>query len=392
MEGSEDYLPLWLELRLGDQSWLFEFRAGDERAVIVGSHVMADVRVAHEGVAATHFHFEREADAIVVVPGYRAALLLNEAAISDPAAIAKQACLDFRGIRLEADVHDVPPLHLLLQARHGQERTRHSRDYFERLPGEADPTVADLRVVSRANPTDEDELDLRTTTALRAVAPVDGFGPFGTVIMQLPPHDEVTPVSARLPELLPATAPDSTERLRLEPWTTTPPESFDTSPTPVDLPRPRGTSTPGCRLSVSPSLAPTAKPAASTHTPSLLDHLGTAASKHPLRLAATALPICLLITLALVGAARLVRETHSPSMRTATSFAALRPSTPSSPPPASTEAAPTVETRPMSRASTSATVATLPSAAATVQAPAVIRRARPAGRALREPKRVFLAE
>lgn len=396
MQGSANYLPLWLELRVGDQSWLFEFRAGDQRAVVVGSHLTSDVRVTREGVAATHFHFEREADAIVVVPGYRAALLLHEAPISEPAVIAMQGYLDFCGVRLEAEVHDVPPLHLLPQTRHGTDRTRHAADYCEALPGEADPTVTDLRALSRAESThvpngarralpDEDEFDMRTTTAFRASPPIDGFGPFGTVVMQLPPNDDVPPVSARVSERLPAPSPASTQRLRLEPWTTMSPEPQDTSPTPVDLPP--------HRVSTSPSLAPTASRIALIRKPSLLEQLGTAASKHPLGLAAAAVPICLMIALAIMGAARLVREGRSSSGRADVSLAAMPPMASLAPTSAPTEAASAVATVSSPTPSASATDATLPSAASPIRAPARDRRSRPgAGRAQRESKHVFLGE
>ena len=55
--------PLWLQIRHKDLTWLFELKAGEERAVVVGSQHRADVCIARPGVASMHFHFEREGDA-----------------------------------------------------------------------------------------------------------------------------------------------------------------------------------------------------------------------------------------------------------------------------------------------------------------------------------------
>lgn len=335
MHAIEDYLPLWLELRVDESSWLFEFPAGEQRAVVVGSHATSDVQVTRDGVASTHLHFEREADRIVVVPGYRAALIVDHVPAPEPVALAKRARVEFCGAVLVAIVHDVPPLHMLLDARHGTDRMMRHPDYFEALPGDLDTTALAIAAVvvpetTDAKPTSEaaeDELDTMTTSAWRAVEALVPLGPHGTVIMKCPdaPAVPVDPPDVRKPASLPPIAP--TERMRLEPWTAAAPAP-ESSPTRVEVPRPRGgagrvapakSSSPPpfakpAEAAATASLAPTERAVVHTkNEASALAQLGIAASRHPLRIAVAALPVCAVLALALVGAARLAGRSPTAS-------------------------------------------------------------------------------
>jgi hypothetical protein len=304
-DATEAYLPIWLELELDEKSRLFELRAREERAVVVGSHPSCDVRVARAGVASTHFHFEREGDAVVVVPGYRAALIVDNAPAAGPVTLTKSARVEFCGAVLEVTVHDVPPLHMLLDARHGTDRAPQGPDYFARLPDDTDPTVQALvavapaqAVADRASGLPEEELDLMTTTAWRAVPRVQALGPQGTFIMKRPAEvsvaSEAPVVTASAP--LPPIAP--TERIRLEPWTAAPADSAGLAP-PADA-------------LATPSLAPVEHPVVPVKRRlSALEQLGVMASRQPLRVVATALPICAVVALAFVGAARLAGRPHA---------------------------------------------------------------------------------
>lgn len=332
MDGTEDYLPLWLELHLDDEAWLFELRAGEERAVVVGSHPTADVHVARHGVASTHFHFERERGGIVVVPGYRAALIVDHVPAPEPAAIATKARIEFCGALLAATVHDVPPLHMLLQARHGTDRMMRAPDYLERLPEDTDPTVVAVaaiapavRATAGALQESDDDLDLLTTTAWRASAPPTSLGPQGTLIM-LRPEDNEAPLTAAEPSRPPSLPPIAPpERIRLDTWSNLAAASTEPSPTRIEVPHPHGARTrpatanavrpaplaPHVARTATPSLAPTGAtvPPAKKRAPAL-ERLGVAASRHPFRVAAAALPICAVFALAFVGAARLTGRAH----------------------------------------------------------------------------------
>lgn len=374
MHATEDYLPVWLELRVDESSWLFEFPAGEQRAVVVGSHATSDVQVTRDGVASAHFHFEREGDGIVVVPGYRAALIVDHVPAPEPLTLAKRGRVEFCGTVLVAIVHDVPPLHMLLDARNGTDRMMRHPDYFEALPGDWDTTALAIAAVvvpetTDAKPTSEaaeDELDTMTTSAWRAVQDLVPLGPQGTVIMKRPDAAAVPidPPDERKPASLPPIAP--TERMRLERWTAAA-ASPESSPTRVEVPRPQGrgghaapprsSSRPSfanpIEAAATPSLAPTERVVVPPKDrASALAQLGIAASRHPWRTAAAALPVCAVIALALVGAARLAGRPRTafasePALLVQARQAASKP-------------APTMSSEPRSRI---APVTTLPASA-----------------------------
>jgi hypothetical protein len=326
MDAFEDYLPLWLELHVDEQSWLFELRAGEERAVVVGSHPSADVRVAREGIASTHFHFEREAGGVVIVPGYRAALVVDRVPAPEPVTVTKGARVEFCGALLEATVHDVPPLEMLPQARDRTDRMMRRPGYFKRLPGDTEPTVVAVAAAvspsaaAAEEPGSDDEIDTMTTTAWRAVPPPSApVGPQGTLIIQRSQSNseagQTTPVPAKTPSL-PPIAPAA--RIRFDPWTPHDVASSQSSPTRVEVPHPRGSVPPPVSFA-GPGIPSTADESARSHSLAPTEHavatavkrasalaqLGLAATRHPIRVALVSLPVCVVLALAFVGAARL---------------------------------------------------------------------------------------
>ena len=232
--------PIWLEIRLDDTTWLFELKAGEERAVVVGSHPRADVRIGRPGVAAMHFHFEREDDAVLLIPGYQAALRVNSVKAPEPCRLDPRATIEFRGGSLEIVTHREVPSNV--EAMNSEDSAVHrpsSTEYLEGLPDETDPTgigvaavagsppplsLATLDVVRAAWVTEQipclasDDLlrdELPTGDHPRMSPPATALGPQGTLVM--------SPVQLRAEDIPMVAAPPSTARLRPHPpkeWTT----------------------------------------------------------------------------------------------------------------------------------------------------------------------------
>jgi hypothetical protein len=100
---------LWLEVRHGGRAHTFCCAPAEERAIVLGSLPHADIRVAGLAIAPVHFHFERDGDRLVVVPGYNAELRVNAMLARGPVALPGHAVLEFSGIRIEAFVHSRRP-------------------------------------------------------------------------------------------------------------------------------------------------------------------------------------------------------------------------------------------------------------------------------------------
>ena len=99
---------LWLELSLEGVSHTFELNADETRAIAVGSQMRSDLRIDHPDVAPVHFHIEREADAVWIVPAYGAGdVRVNAAHISGPKLIDGHAVIEFSNVRLDARVIDL---------------------------------------------------------------------------------------------------------------------------------------------------------------------------------------------------------------------------------------------------------------------------------------------
>ena len=104
---------LWLELRFESRLFAFEFQHDPvlERAVVVGSLLRADVQIPKPGVAPVHFHFEREADSVWLIPAYRTDIRVNAARVNGPCCLTESAIIEFAGLALDARVlHTAPVL------------------------------------------------------------------------------------------------------------------------------------------------------------------------------------------------------------------------------------------------------------------------------------------
>ncbi len=225
--------PLWLEIRLNDANWLFELKAGEERAVVVGSHPRADVCIERPGVASMHFHFEREGDAVLLIPGYQAALRINSVRAPGPCSLDARATVEFQGVSLEIVTHRERPSHVAARSPEGAAQDRpSSAEYLEGLPDETDPTgisvaavagpmsplsLDTLEVVRAAWVTEQiprvgsDELlrdALPAGDAPKMSPPVTALGPQGTVI--------ISPVQLSA-EDFPASADASLSTARMRP-------------------------------------------------------------------------------------------------------------------------------------------------------------------------------
>ena len=252
-----------------------------------------------------------------------------------------------------------------------------------------------------------------TTTAGRAAAPPAPLGPQGTLIMQRPLDDDLAPQAPepRKPQSLPPIAPP--ERIRLDPWSKPAAASPESSPTRVSVPHPHGagvrssscgTATPQLALPPSTSTAtPSLAPTGNTVPPpkkraSALEQLGMAALRHPLRVAALALPVCAVLALAIVGAARLAGRSPISGAASAPFMAKRAPA--SAAPLSNTVTSASVS----AQSSAIPQVPALPTAGSAASAPPLVilptastRAVRPparttAQRAPRPPNRVFLSE
>lgn len=253
---------LWLEVQLTDERWLFEFRADDEAAITVGSHPSAQVHIVSPGVAATHFHFEREQGDLVVVPGYRAGLRVNAMKAPGPTRLSEHATIEFCAISLQTNVHRTRPANFRGQV---SRRSATPAEYLRALPSETDATGVTLPATPPL-PT------FSTFDTMEAVAPrfkteglvslgaaplpnaVSALGPQGTVIMRaVRPAPELAPRAAPPVASLGAYDLSRTERIpavKIEPKSK--PVARDSTPTRAELPALRRSSAPP------PSPGPTA--------------------------------------------------------------------------------------------------------------------------------------
>lgn len=139
---------LWLILRLGQSNWLFDFAPGHERAVVVGRNARANVRIERRGVAPIHFHFEREGEAIRLIPGYADELWVNGSRVRGAQILESASRIEFSGLRLEAHFFAIDSdLLLPVSARVDIERARRGSRTALDIP---DPMSA-TRVAFRTN-------------------------------------------------------------------------------------------------------------------------------------------------------------------------------------------------------------------------------------------------
>ena len=146
--------PLWLELRAPGIDRIFLMQPADERAIVVGSLMRADIRLDRRDIAPVHFHFEREGSQIWLVPTYKADLRVNAARIVGPFRLEGQACIEFCGLVLDAIVHRENPLSGAFPIGaepQGLDRERARTSYIDELPDETAPTRAVLKRLDSAD-------------------------------------------------------------------------------------------------------------------------------------------------------------------------------------------------------------------------------------------------
>ncbi|MFZ5892535.1 MAG: hypothetical protein ACOY0T_15855 [Myxococcota bacterium] len=141
--------PLWLELRCKGTTRVFPFLTEHARAIAVGSVCHADLCVRHPGVYPIHFEFERECDAIALVPAPGADVRVNAAHASDRADIGERARIEFSGMYIEAVVHKRCPfldMENAVQVLTGSEAEIESQFF---LFDEAEPTRVTIPAAQR---------------------------------------------------------------------------------------------------------------------------------------------------------------------------------------------------------------------------------------------------
>jgi len=334
---------LWLEVCHSSEAWLFELGANDDIAIAVGSHSSAQIQIGQPGVAATHFHFEREGNTVVVVPGYRAGLRINSIKASGPTPLTEHTTIDFCGVSLDAKVHRKQPEDFCGHI--GTRRASTPAEYLQALPGEHDatsvavpatpapPTVASFGTTA-APPARFRTEGLLPLGSVRLPPSAPALGPQGTVIVRVPrPAARTTPpvTSALPPDLL------RTERIPVlavaprEPISPVPPvrsvlqeaptgtktADFDVAAmashfiTPASgVAAPPAMPSPACMVppqidSSPPQVVPAAPTRPGPRAHAWLAAVGRSAQQRPLLVAATALAGSLVLALALVGVARI---------------------------------------------------------------------------------------
>jgi hypothetical protein len=104
----------------------------------VGSVEDAEVVIDIQGTPPVAFHFERERDAIVVVPGYHSQPRVNAVLATGPVAIGHHAAIELPSVTLEACLHWEKPTHLQLSLRSNLMADRSS--YHASLPADDQTT------------------------------------------------------------------------------------------------------------------------------------------------------------------------------------------------------------------------------------------------------------
>lgn len=128
----------WLEVRLRGRACLFEFSPQCDTAVVVGSVEGAEIAIDIPGTPPVAFHFEREGDAIVVVPGYHSQPRVNAVVATGPVAVGSHARIELKDVALEAWLHWEKPSHLQLSLRGNLMADRSS--YHANLPADDQTT------------------------------------------------------------------------------------------------------------------------------------------------------------------------------------------------------------------------------------------------------------
>ena len=145
--------PLILEIRVRGCSHVYELRGGEERAVTVGSSPRADLQLTEPGIAPVHFHFEREADEVWLIPTASAGRLrVNSNRIHGRCQLGRRAVLEWGGLTVEVRVTRKAGSSRPCLETQSFELAMDGVDYVKRLPEEGDTTVLGLHGAGSTEP------------------------------------------------------------------------------------------------------------------------------------------------------------------------------------------------------------------------------------------------
>jgi hypothetical protein len=141
---------LWLDVQLGNQHFVFEFKSEEERPIVVGSLFLADVRVDDPDVSPVEFQFERQGDALSVVPAYGTDVTVNSERLVRARSLGELALIEFSNYSLVARVlHTRPPSYLPRSFPGLHDTIEAPFPDFANLPTERDATRLAVPIVAR---------------------------------------------------------------------------------------------------------------------------------------------------------------------------------------------------------------------------------------------------
>jgi hypothetical protein len=141
---------LWLDIRLGNQHIVFEFKSEEERPIVVGSLFRADVRVDEPDVCPVEFQFERQGDGISVVPAYGTDVMVNAVRLDRACSLGEHALIEFGEYSLVARVLHSRPSSYLPRFSPGVHDTIEAPfPHFASLLGDGDATRLAVPIVAK---------------------------------------------------------------------------------------------------------------------------------------------------------------------------------------------------------------------------------------------------
>lgn len=117
---------LWLVVAVGSQTYTFELEYGIARPITVGSASHADIQLPSVDFPPIVCYFEREQDAVLLVPAYRShALRCDTSVVDRPRRLYRRSVIEIPGVTLSVRVRQEPPTspncERVLPAAQGQE-------------------------------------------------------------------------------------------------------------------------------------------------------------------------------------------------------------------------------------------------------------------------------
>ncbi|MGC4068041.1 MAG: hypothetical protein QM784_26010 [Polyangiaceae bacterium] len=107
---STDADSLWLVVKSVERSWVFEMPAECTRVVTMGAAEHVDIRLNSPAAPPLACYFEREGDAIRIVPAYLSEHLRVDTTVAErPRWIMRRSIVELPGVVLQVRVRDEPP-------------------------------------------------------------------------------------------------------------------------------------------------------------------------------------------------------------------------------------------------------------------------------------------